>query len=134
MICFNPDGSYLTKANICSCESCIEGEFLHCTQEKGLYFPSQHLSDNNSDGSSNDDSDDDYSGNQDLCEADEKYELRSNNVLDIVCKDSVIALFSPPNAFELFYLCKVLDFAIAQEPLVDKYNHMIELGCPYIKC
>ena len=35
MLCFNPNGSVLTKANICSCEDCIVGDFLKCSDERG---------------------------------------------------------------------------------------------------
>ena len=30
-ICFKPDGTVLTKVNICSCEVCLLGEFLECS-------------------------------------------------------------------------------------------------------
>ena len=35
MICFKPDGTILTKVNICSCSDCLEGNFLDCCVEKG---------------------------------------------------------------------------------------------------
>ena len=35
MICFMPDGTTLTKVNICSCSDCLEGNFLDCCVEKG---------------------------------------------------------------------------------------------------
>ena len=35
MICIKPDGTILTKVNICSCSDCLEGNFLDCCVEKG---------------------------------------------------------------------------------------------------
>ena len=44
----------------------------------------------------------------------ERYEMRSSTVIEVIQKNSVIGLFSPPNSLELFYLCKVLEFGIAK--------------------
>ena len=46
-------------------------------------------------------------------EQNELYKLRSDSVFDVIKKDCVIALYSPPNSLELFYLCKVKEFGIA---------------------
>ena len=43
-------------------------------------------------------------------EQNELYEMRSDSVFDVIKKDGVIALYSPPNSLELFYLCKVKEF------------------------
>ena len=34
-LCFNPNGSVITKANICSCEDGIVGDVLKCSDERG---------------------------------------------------------------------------------------------------
>ena len=52
-------------------------------------------------------------------------------MIGIVQKNSVKALYSPPNSFEIFYLCYVLDIGVAKEQLFDKYNHVIEPGYSY---
>ena len=44
----------------------------------------------------------------------------------------VIALYSPPTSLELFYLCKVIDFGVAECTLTDQNNHVISEGCNYI--
>ena len=44
----------------------------------------------------------------------------------------MIALFSPENAIELFYLCKVIDYGVATDELSDTNNHHIAKGTPYI--
>ena len=35
MISYHPDGSVQAKINICSCDVCTEGNFIHCPYEKG---------------------------------------------------------------------------------------------------
>ena len=34
--------------------------------------------------------------------------------------------------FELFYICKVLDFGVADQPLEDRFNYVIPVGTKYI--
>ena len=64
----------------------------------------------------------------------ERYEMRTESVMDVLQNNPTIALFSPANfSFELFYLCKVCDFGYATEDLVDEYNHVVNVGAPYIK-
>ena len=63
-----------------------------------------------------------------------QYELRANSVIEIVQPGNVIALYSPPTAFEMFYLCKVLDTGIASEKMVDESNHNIDIGTQFIMC
>ena len=48
--------------------------------------------------------------------------------------DSCIALFSLSSSFELFYLCKVLEFGTATEDMIDSYNHQITIDTKYILC
>ena len=55
-------------------------------------------------------------------------------VNDVLAKDTGIALYSSSNALELFFLCKVLDFGVANEDLFDSYNHVITKRCKYIRC
>ena len=42
----------------------------------------------------------------------EIYEIRKENIIDIVKEGNTIALYSPPYANELFYLCKVNYFGL----------------------
>ena len=64
------------------------------------------------------------------CEEDdmEGYEMRANSVIEIIKKDNISALFSPPESLELFYLCKVIEVGFAIDRIVDNYNHSIESG------
>lgn len=65
-----------------------------------------HLSNSGDECSSDDDgsNDDFYCCSKDRHEDDQEYERISINVNAIVL---VVELFSPSNAFEIFYLCKV---------------------------
>ena len=65
------------------------------------------------------------SGNESDTEA---YELRAGSVNSVLSRDTTIALYSASNSLELFYLCKVLDFGIVDENMVDDYKHLIPKG------
>ena len=59
-------------------------------------------------------------------------ELRAECVANIVMPNSFIALFSPPESFELFYLCQAFSIITASEMINDQYNHVIQQGDKYI--
>ena len=91
----------------------------------------------NSDVDSNEDLDEsqDFIEVEDIeNEQNELYEMRSDSVFDAIKKDGVIVLYSPPNSLELFYLCKVKGFGIAQENLIDSLNDINFKGSKFIKC
>ena len=130
MLSFFPDGSIQSKVNICSCNSCIEGEFISCLIEKGK---SVQLVTEASDD--DDSAESEFENDFDEEETDtEAYELRSESVNSVLTKNTSIALFLSSNSLELFYLCKILDFGIADENLVDEYNHIVPQGSRYIEC
>ena len=128
MVAFHPDGSIQTKVNICSCDECITGDFINCTLELGVKICHRNVDE--SDGESDEECE--YEDEDDG--STEQYELRADSVLDVVQAGSYIALFSPPNALELFYLCKVLEFGVAVEDMQDDYNHTVLKGSKFIKC
>ena len=132
-ICFLPDGSVQTKVNICSCNSCMEGNFISCTTEKGKEYNKNmsndsDFSDFESANESDNDSDDEDENQEKL------YGIRAEHVTCIISKNSTIALYSSTNSFDLFYLCKVIDFGEAEGTLVDKFDHVIERDMKFIKC
>ena len=130
MICFYPNGTIQTKINICSYTACLEGNFIDCS-EKGKVILGDKDDDDYDTDSDVEFEDEDAFG--DDVEADmEKFELRSENVLQLVKNGSVIALFSPPNALEIFYLCQVIESGVAKQHLSDSNNHHIEEGSPYL--
>jgi len=134
MIAFHPDSSVQTKVNMCSCDECLEGDFIDCLLEPGNMMSSGQVDMEGSDYDYSDDErefeDDDVEDEEDH----EAYELRADCVLDVLQICSFIALYSPPSSFELFYLCKVLDFGTATEDMVDAYNHRVPMGTKYVLC
>lgn len=134
MIVYFPDGSIQSKVNICSCEKCLHGHFIDCPHEKGITI--QNGYENTSSSCTDEESDDEWEADDIETDDDtyELYEIRSENVFNIISAGSIIALFSHHQSLELFYLCKVLDFGIASEMLHDEYNHIIDIGTKYIKC
>ena len=58
----------------------------------------------------------------------EAYELRAESVNSVLSRNTTIVLYSASNSLELFYLCKVLDFGIVDENMVDDYKHLIPKG------
>ena len=61
-------------------------------------------------------------------------QLQPEIIFDLITPGSVVALYSPPNAGELFYLCKVNAVDVAETDLHDKFNHIILKGSRFMKC
>ena len=132
MIRFKPDGTILTKLNICSCSDCLKGNFLDCCVEKGrLVILGDETKED--DYSTDSEAEYEYNESQDIVD-DEKelYELQSDVVVQVAQPGNDIALFSPPNALELFYLCKIIESGIAEQDIHDTQNHVIKEGCSYL--
>ena len=70
----------------------------------------------------------------------EEPEVRVNNYLstelifDVIKASCIIALNSPPDATEIFYLVKVIDICKAEADIVDSLNHPVLKGSKYFKC
>ena len=133
MISYFPNESIQPKVNICSCASCIESEFISCLIEKGeITQVVDEASDNNdNDNFSESEFENDVSDDESETEA---YELQAESVNGVFNKNIPIALYSTSNSLELFNLCKVLDFGIADKNMIDDFNHLIPKGSKYIKC
>ena len=122
----NNGESIQSKINICSCKSYIGGDFFSCLTEKGKTVQQVTEACDN-DSTTESEFENDYDG--DDAESDvEAYEIRSESVSSVLTKNTTIALYSSSNSLELFYLCKVIDFGVAIENMVDDYNHIIPLG------
>ena len=61
-------------------------------------------------------------------------ELRTECVADTVTLTSFISLFSPPESFELFYICKAFSVNTISDMMVDDYRRIIQKGDKYIGC
>ena len=120
MIAFQPDGPLQTKVNLCSSKNCIIGDFVKCPFKSGSKISFGDV-----------DSEAEYSDEEDEAEYEcddletEKNELQSESVFDVIEIGSFVTLFSSTTSFELLYLCKVIDFGIAEENMQDSYNHLI---------
>ena len=105
--------------------------FVSCLTEKGKTVQQvAEASDNDSITESefeNDYDDDDAESDAEACE------LRSESVNSVLTKNTTIALYCSFNSLELFYLCKVIDFGVAIENMIDEYNHIIPQGSRYIE-
>ena len=118
IIAFYPDGRIYVKENICSCYECLHGDLLNCQFE-----PRQQVNSKIVESISDVESD-----NEDESEESketEQQEMRGNLVLEMIECNSFIAIFSPPNSSELFYICKGFDFRIADHQLEDEFQHML---------
>ena len=72
---------------------------------------------------------------EDTAVEEEGYQIRGDEVLDIINEGNVIALYSPIGAHdEPFYLCLVRGFGTASEVLQDQNNHIVSPGENYISC
>ena len=126
MLSFFQDGKIQAKINMCSCDYCLKGDFVHCGIERGTIISNADECD--SDNTSG--SDDDVT----IEDQAESFQIRGDCVLNAIEKKSIIALYSPEKSFEPFYLCQVNDFGIATQNLVDKNNHVILSGEQFIEC
>ena len=122
MISYFPNGSIQSKVNICSCASCIECEFISCLIEKGkiVQVVDEAIDNNDNDDSSESEFENEVSDDESETEG---YELRAESVNSVLNKNTTIALYSASNSLEL-----------ADENMVDDYNHLIPKGSKYIKC
>ena len=106
---------------MCSCVECLLGNFLECSVEPGKLYSGEEGSDDDYDSDMEYKDEDAFGDSVD--ENMEKYELRSDSVLEVLGEGDVIALFSASNFLELFYLCKVISFVTATEEVRDENNH-----------
>ena len=106
---------------------------LSCNDEKGSVaaLGAEDTDDSDSDSGTESESSDDESDSDKFDE--EVGQIRTDNVLDILSADSTIALFSHSISMELFYLCKVLKFGVAEEDMTDG-NHKVSKGQSFILC
>ena len=130
MISYFPDGSIQTKQHLCSCAECVVRNF-DCLSNPGIQiYSGDSLGDSDS-GGDTEESDTEEAYNE-ISRTEQ--ELRATCVTDIVVPNSFIALFSPPESFELFYLCHAFSVETNSEMVIDQDNHIIQQGEKYIVC
>ena len=117
--CYHPDGSIQAKEYICSCTNCLVGDLINCVSEKGISFYGNEYDEEEFDeeevGENDEDNDSEASEVADLS-------LENEVLYEMVNIDTFIALRSPENASEVFYICKVLDVNVAEKEIVDSLN------------
>ena len=110
---------------------CKVGKFTECNDEKGVIIYPRKSNQDESSSSSSDSEDSDR--DKEVEESDvEQYEMRSASISEIVETGNIVALFAPPESFEMFYLCKVIE--VAKKEMIDDYHHTIQKGSVYLKC
>ena len=110
-------GTVHRALDLCHCENCIVGNIESCERVEG--------SCNDED---NDNDEDDENG-EDMDEKDAQIVLS-----EVVSEGQVIALRTPSDAKESFYLCYVNELCWTDENAFDSYGHIILKGMQYLKC
>ena len=106
------------------------GRLLECPIEKGFEkFDVESESDGSSESESDVEDIDSDSENDEKC-----YKVLGDTVFEAVEVGSTVAVYSPPNASKLFYLCKVMDKGVAKQDLFVEYHHIASKGSSYLKC
>ena len=115
---FFPDDRIMGKENICSCYKCLNGNLDKCEFEPGRIIKKGDVNseDDKIDGS-------EY----------EENEIFKESFFSHIKKGSYVALYSPPQASELFYLCKVLSCETATTSISDANDHTVLQGMKYIR-
>ena len=107
------------------------GLFVDCPHEKGCLVYAGIIKTDFSDYENSDEDSDEEKDDVEDEDCTEAYELCSESVLDIIQKDSIIALYSPSKSIELFFLFK--EFGVAENTMVDRNEHYIMKGEKFIK-
>ena len=127
MIAFHPDGTIVTKDNLCNCDQCNAGKFHQCPIENGHIFQQ---------GEHDDDDEDDinflYGDEEDEHEVEEN-ELPKETYFDVVETGSFVAVYShgEDHTHELFSIVKVIERRVAMEDITDDHHHTIRKGESY---
>ena len=111
-IAFHPDGTVQTRRDICDCDECFEGNFQECD------YCDRTGEDVMEDADKNDN---------------EENENLNNyiDLLDVVNSGQVIALRTPKDVHESFYLCVVESVRQASTDIFDSYEHFIMKDSQY---
>ena len=97
--CWNSTQMAKSNLNMCSCDKCLVGKFIHCVSQKGQVVTGSF--DNESSG---DDSDSDMvEFETEDCPAEEDYQLRGDSVISAIDEGNTIALYSAQNSLFIFY-------------------------------
>ena len=106
------------KENLCSCLECLNGNLDKCEFEPCRIIKKGDVNseDDKIDGS-------EY----------EENEIPKESFFSCIKKGACVALYSPPQASELFCLCKVLSCETATASISDANDHTVLQGMKYIR-
>lgn len=127
MMSYGVDGTVQIKNSTCSCEKCLRGNFLHC-----LFSESNDQSYLRKVTVIKADSDDDTIADDSEVLIDDGYE--DDEEIEVVLDErsvlagSVVALFTPQSARELFFLCLVEKVEVVDTDQFDAYGHQVLKG------
>ena len=127
VIVFHCDGTVQRASDLCDCIECVNGYLDKC-----MYRPAMNESENGNEDVSNDEviiSDEDDMEGDDNDAVDNQ--IQWSEVINI---GAVIALRTPTDERESFYLCVVNEVCVAKEKLFDSYGHFVLNGMQYFKC
>ena len=122
----------MRKENICSCHKCLNGNLDKCEFEPGRIIKKGDVNseDDKIDGS-------EYEENEILKDSFFSHIEKGSYVKDSffahIEEGSYVALYSPHQASELFYLFKVLSCETATKSISDANDHTVLQGMKYIR-
>ena len=108
-IAFHPEGSIETSHDICDCDYCFQGYLSKCLYK----YDAGDVDDVDGDEEDNDEGDDEDDDNRE-----DEEEI---NYSDVFSDGSIIALRTPVNVHESFYLCVVDKVSYANGDIYDSY-------------
>ena len=118
MTAFFPDGQIMGKENISSCHKCLNGNLDKCEFDPGRIIKKGDIN-----------SEDDKIDRSEY----EENETLKWSFFSISKKVLYVALYSTPQASELFYFCKVLSCETATTSISDANDHAVLQGMKYIR-
>ena len=113
---------------------------LKCSFEKGIAIksiPGELQDDSNDHGDDGDYTNEEDEVDDNKNDGEDDYELnkmRSELVHESLKAGTYIGIYSEHNAFEMFYICKVIKCETAMDDTYDYYQHCIPKGTDYIVC
>ena len=118
VIAFSPDGTVATKINICSCSSCIIGEFQKCLEEKGKLIFRKYMDVNQ----------------RNLMILNPNY-LSYDLKTSLVSYQKALSLPFIHHHHHLNFFTYVKSSTAGLPPnLIDQNEHVVPVGARYIKC
>ena len=124
MIIFKKDGSVVRKHDISYCDDCLNGSFKKCAYNiHGDFVDAAGAG-----------ADVDYDTENGGHDGDNDNNRDDDTMLHIIFPGSIIALYTPSDVKESFYLCYVNEVKTGTTHIFDAYQHFVLPGTKYILC